>query len=192
MSKVTQVTVRYGRSVQPKPYESKEALLEAVVVADEGKNVSKDEIGAVMRNFIRDVHVALGFEAAEAPVDNSIAEPVKETGKPRTRRTKKQIAEDKAAAEAEKPADEVPVEGDVSDNGGGRETASADVDQFKEPATETKVSDTDLQGAASRAAATHGAAAVKTLMKEFDVARLSELSQEQREAFLAKVDELGS
>ena len=186
MSKVTQVTVRYGRSVQPKPYESKEGLLEAVIVADEGEDVSRAEVEALFGDLISNVHMALDLPMRD-PVANSTDEPPKKTGK--TRRTKKQIAEDKAAeqdkAEAAAaatsgdphPADDVPVEGDeaVEDTG---------------DSTTEGVSDQELQSAAAAAAAKHGAAKVKDLMKEFDVTLLGRLGQKAREMFMVKLDKL--
>ena len=199
MSKVTQVTVRYGRSVQPKPYESKEGFLEAVVVADEGESdgVTQDEVGIIFRSLISDVHVALGLE--EGSVANSADELPKKTRK--TRRTKKQMAQDEAEAAAAaasggshpdgeevksdassaKVADEVPVEGDVA----------AETSEVVSEDSLQEVSDADLQGAASRAAGTYGAAVVKGLMKEFGVTLLGKLEQEKRPAFLTKLDELG-
>ncbi len=199
MSKVTQVTVRYGRSVQPKPYESKEGFLEAVLVADEGENIPQDEIEVVFAGLIASVHEALGLNVA-----NSADEPPKKTRK--TRRTKKQMAQDEAEAaaasgnphsdnvdgekedvideasvEGAKKATEVPVEGD--------EVAHDAVDVVNEKPQE--VDDAELQGAASRAAGTYGAAVVKGLMKEFGVTLLGKLEQEKRSAFLTKLDELG-
>lgn len=194
MSKVTQITVLYGRKIQPKKYEEKHGLLEATVVADEGGEVSQTELIAVFENLISRVHVALGLEEDAPPVANSVDEPGKKTTKTRTRRTKKQIADDKAKAEAEKPADEVPVEGDedgVVDNSG--KEVPEDAESVEESVeTDEGVSDTDLQGAAARAAAAHGTATVKGLMKEFNIARLSELDQDQRLEFLSKLDDLGN
>lgn len=204
MSKVIQITERYSRSVQPKPYESKEAFLEAILVADEGEEISPDEAEGLFSTLIGNVHAALNLPMkgpAEVPVANSTddSEVVK---KNRTRRTKKQIAEDKAKDEAEKAhpalattdpetelpveADEVPVDGDhVVDNSG----KEVPVDGDEAPGG---VSDTDLQSAAAGAAAKHGAAKVKGLMKEFDVTLLGKLDQAKRLEFVSKLDELGA
>ena len=178
MSKVTQVTVRYGRSVQPKPYETKEGLLEAVVIADEGGTVSQEQVGVVMRSLIANVHAALSLEA---PVANSTDEPPKKT---RKTRAKKGVAKpasndptvhpDRDEVKTDAVADEVPVEGDAPGD--------------PQPADE--VSDQELQSAAAGAAAKHGAAKVKGLMKEFDVTLLGKLDQETRVKFLDELEKL--
>ena len=184
MSKVTQVTVRYGRSVQPKPYESKEALIEAVIVADEGESVSQNEGEVVFGNLVNDVHAALGIG-----VGNSVEEPAKKTRKTRTKKT------DKAALEAAEEAtaapvvsDDVPIEGESEPQGGYTPGEEVRVD---EDTNSEGIDDTDLQGIASRAAAKHGAAVIKDLMKEFGIARLGEMSQDQRVSFKEKVEGLG-
>ncbi len=198
MSKVTQVTVRYGRAIQPKPYETKEAMLEAIVVSDPSGEVAPAEIDAVFNNLVDRVHAKLGDAfPAEAPVDNSTEDPPKETAKPRTRRTKKQIAEDKAKAEAAN--DEVPIDGAVDNSGkevpiDGAETVVDEVSIAIAGTTiavdDDTVSDTDLQAASAKAAGTHGTKVVKALMAEFGVALLGKLEQDKRPAFLAKLDEL--
>jgi len=172
--------VRYGRSIQPKPYESKEALLEAHVMADPDGEVNQLEIDAVFKNLVDKVHAVLrgGASAApEAPVDNSAAEPAKKT---RTRRTKQQIADDKAAAEQ---VDEVPIDGapGVVDNSG----KDVPIDGAE---GDSEVSDTDLQSASAKAAAKHGPKKVKELLAEYGVALLGKLTQDQRVGFLVKLD----
>ncbi len=192
MSKVTQVTVRYGRSVQPKPYETKEGLLEAVIIADEGEEVSVSETTTVLAGFIQQVHAALGLmKPAEAPVANSTDEPPKKTRKTRAKKDEKKAGEVSNAGDAylaaeKAKADEVPVEGDaVADTGA--EVVS--VDEVVESTTEG-VSDQELQSVAAAAAAKHGAAKVKDLMKEFGVTLLGKLDQPMRLEFLSKLDEL--
>ncbi len=177
MSKVTQVTVRYGRSVQPKPYEAKEGLLEAVIIADEGEEVTTGETTTVLAGFIQQVHAALGLmKPAEAPVANSTDEPPK-----KTRKTRAKKGEKKAAV-----VDEAPVEGDaVADTGA--EVVS--VDEVVESTTEG-VSDQELQSVAAAAAAKHGAAKVKDLMKEFGVTLLGSLDQAKRLEFVSKLGNL--
>ncbi len=176
MSKVTQVTVRYGRSVQPKPYESKEASLEAVVIADEGGTISQEQVGVVMRSLIYDVHAALGAKPADGPVDNSTDEPPKKTRKTRAKKGEKKPDPEASQEEAKAAAvaDEVPVDGD--------EVATS--------AAVEGVSDQELQSAAAGAAAKHGAAKVKDLMKEFGTILLGKLDQPKRLEFLSKLDEL--
>ncbi len=175
MSKVTQVTVRYGRSVQPKPYETKEGLLEAVIIADEGEEVSVSETTTVLSGFIQQVHAALGLmKPAEAPVANSTDEPPKKT---RKTRAKKPVVVDEKSVEVA-TADEVPVDGDDTTT----ETAVE--------LTVVEVSDQELQSAAAGAAAKHGAAKVKDLMKEFGTILLGKLDQPKRLEFLSKLDEL--
>lgn len=172
MSKVTQVTVRYGRSVQPKPYESKEGMMEAVVVADEGESVTQQQLTAVMSSLIYDVHAALDLPMVAVGVANSPDEPPK-----KTRKTRAKKGEKTAAA-----SDEAPVEGDIIDG------ATVEVEGV-EVVTEG-VSDQELQSAAAAAAAKHGAAKVKDLMKEFDVILLGKLDQPKRLEFLSKLDAL--
>ena len=179
MSKVTQVTVRYGRSVQPKPYETKEGLLEAIIIADEGEEVTTGETTTVLSGFIQQVHAALGLmKPAEAPVANSTDEPPKKTPKTRAKKGAKkpdpEASQEEAEAAAE--ADEVPVDGD--------EVATS--------AAVEGVSDQELQSAAAGAAAKHGAAKVKDLMKEFGVTLLGLLDQPKRLEFLSKLDELNA
>ena len=174
MSKVTQVTVRYGRTVQPKPYESKEGLLEAVIVADEGEDVSRDESIKVFQNLIKEVHVALGL--AEGPVANSTDESPKKTRKTRAKKGSSDPELSQEEAKITAAADEVPVDGD--------EVATS--------AAVEGVSDQELQSAAAGAAAKHGAAKVKELMKEFDVTLLGKLDQAKRLEFMSKLDELSA
>ncbi len=179
MSKVTQVTVRYGRSVQPKPYESKEGLLEAVIVADEGEDVSREEVEALFGDLISNVHAALDLPMV-ASVANSIDEPPKKTRKTRAKKDAKNLAEDVPQGDVptDAVADEVPVDGDEAAGAPGATTES--------------VSDQELQSAAAGAAAKHGAAKVKGLMKEFDVTLLGKLDQPKRLEFMSKLEELGS
>ncbi len=179
MSKVTQVTVRYGRFVQPKPYETKEGLLEAVIIADEGEEVSVSETTTVLSGFIQQVHAALGLlTPAEGSVANSVLEPPKKTRKTRAKKGEKKPDPEASQEEAKAAAvaDEVPVDGD----------------EVVENATDTLefVSDPDLQSAAAGAAAKHGAAKVKDLMKEFGTILLGKLDQPKRLEFLSKLDEL--
>ena len=182
MSKVTQVTVRYGRSVQPKPYESKEGFLEAVIVADEGESesVANEKVESVFAAMINDVHKALKIAGYEQVVGNSVEEPAKKTRKTRTEKT------DKAAAPV--VSDDVPIEGESEPQGGYTPGEEVRVD---EDTNSEGIDDTDLQGIASRAAAKHGAAVIKDLMKEFGIARLGEMSQDQRVSFKEKVEGLG-
>ncbi len=184
MSKVTQVTARYGRSVQPKPYESKEALLEAVLVADEGESVSQAEMQDTFMDLINRVHGALALREG-VPVANKADEPAKKTPKPRAKKGEKKAAVvDEVPITGDMPndpSDEVPVEGEtVTEATGNAEEATVEV-----------VSDQELQSAAAGAAAKHGAAKVKELMKEFDVTLLGRLGQKAREMFLTKLDKLG-
>ncbi len=174
MSKVTQVTVRYRRSIQPKSFESKEGMLEAVVMADEGEQVTQEELAAIFEDLIANVHDAL-----RGGVANSTDEPAKKTRKTRA----------KKGAKADAVADEVPVDGDeVTDTG----VEVVSVDEAVAADTVNEVSDQELQSAAAGAAAKHGAAKVKELMKEFDVTLLGRLGQKAREMFMVKLEELGS
>ncbi len=182
MSKVTQVTVLYGRKIQPKQYEEKHGLLEAVIFADDGEEVTVAETAAVMAGFIQQVHAALGLmKPAEVPVDNSIDEPPKKTRKTRVKKGEKtpdpEAPQEEAKAAA--VADEVPVDGD-------------EVIEAVEETTTEGVSDQELQSAAAGAAAKHGAAKVKDLMKEFNVTLLGKLDQAKRLEFVSKLDELGA
>ncbi len=184
MSKVTQVTVRYGRSVQPKPYETKEGLLEAVIIADEGEEVTVKETTTVLAGFIQQVHAALGLmKPAEVPVANSTDEPAKKSRKTRAKKGDKapdpEASQEEAKAAA--VADEVPVDGDE---------VVEDFNSTDGPTIEG-VSDQELQSAAAGAAAKHGAAKVKDLMKEFGTILLGKLDQPKRLEFLSKLDELG-
>ena len=58
MSKVTQVTVRYGRSVQPKPYESKEGFLEVVLSAEEGEDIPTQDVESVFATNRSGTHIS--------------------------------------------------------------------------------------------------------------------------------------
>ena len=178
MSKVTQVTVRYGRSVQPKPYESKEGLLEAIIVADEGESVTQKELGSIFGDLIANVHSALNLPDGAVVVANKVDEPPKKLRKTRAKKGDKapdpEASQEEAKAAA--VADEVPVDGD--------EVATS--------AAIEGVSDQELQSAAAGAAAKHGAAKVKDLMKEFGVTLLGSLDQAKRLEFVSKLEELGS
>ncbi len=177
MSKVTQVTVRYGRSVQPKPYEVKEGLLEAIIIADEGEEVTTGETTTILSGFIQQVHAALGLmKPAEAPVANSTDEPPKKTRKTRAKKTTANVEDvPQGDVPTDAVADEVPVDGD--------EVATS--------AAVEGVSDQELQSAAAGAAAKHGAAKVKDIMKEFNVTLLGSLDQAKRLEFVSKLGELG-
>ena len=183
MSKVTQVTVRYGRSVQPKPYETKEGLLEAIIIADEGEEVTTGETTTVLSGFIQQVHAALGLmKPAEAPVANSTDEPPKKPRKPRAKKGEKKPDPEASQEEAKAAAvaDEVPVDGDEV----------TVVDEALAEETINEVSDQELQSAAAGSAAKHGAKKVKDLLKEFGVILLGKLDQPMRLEFLSKLDEL--
>lgn len=181
MSRISTVTVRFARRVVPVQYEHAEADITAVIVADDDETVSEDGISTTLAMVRGKVNAALGKGPAKAPETAALApdtaitaettaEPAaaaeEAPAKPkRTRRTKAQIAADKAEEATKAPNDEDPAVMSAAE----------------------EISDADLVKFAAEAAKKHTAPKVKEVMVKFEIARLGELEGSKRAAFIAEL-----
>lgn len=217
MPRVTAIEVGYRRTRQPAQYETAEAEVKVHIAVDEQEAaVDVAAFSSLHLDAIKGVVLSrLGLQAiapiaaaapvvavAEVPtlpaVALATASPAapQSAGEPqkRTRRTKAQIEADNALAAA--PATTPPPETDPSDMTTvvGSPAAQAAVTATPTSAGDKTVTDADLQKAAMTAASRLGQSGpnkVKAVIKEYGVARLSEIvDQGKRREIIAKLGAL--
>ena len=183
MSKVFGVEVTFGRSRQPKDYESVRAEVTLRAEVDDG-----EEFTTVLTDLLAQaagtVYGAVGLTALavkQVPVgetppaqegDPVVEATTEEPAKPkRKRRTKAQMAADKLAAEAT-------GEGPAAD------------EAFDPTAAPTEITDKDLMDAASTLSRKeNGVTKAKKIIQEFGVARLGEIvNQDTRREIVARFE----
>lgn len=192
MSKVFGVEVTFGRSRQPKDYESVRAEVTLRAEVDDG-----EEFTTVLTDLLAQaagtVYGAVGLTALavkQVPVgetppaqegDPVVEATTEEPAKPkRKRRTKAQMAADKLAAEA---TGEGPAADEAFD-------PTADPVADAAPAAPTEITDKDLMDAASTLSRKeNGVTKAKKIIQEFGVARLGEIvNQDTRREIVARFE----
>lgn len=159
MAQIYKVTAHFRRVVQPASYESAEASLTVEASFDEGEYQDGNSLKLLLETkatVLKALNLAPA-KADEAPTEDAGPKPV-EVRKARGR-----------------PAKVEPIPDDWAPT-----TAVA------EPVKEEpkKIPDEDLQKAANAVANKVSAQKVKEVMKDFSVARLGDLKQEDRQKFL--------
>lgn len=210
MAQPTNVTITYRRQVQPAQYESEVAELTGAFTIEDGEDFEQVAYDALTRARVQ-AHRVLGRKEPEvaefAPAFGWLSDPQsgEEAGavieaptngeeKPRRkRRTKAEMEAARAAESNPTPAAAVDMTAAVAVTEDESQPANgSDIDfDITEPVKE--ITGEQLQTAAAakaRALGANGAQMVKKLMAEYQVARLGELAQEKRQAFLARLDAL--
>ena len=209
------LTVFYRRQAQPAQYETEEVRLEGSATVEDGEDFEAVAYDLLTRARIQ-AHRALGLKeptiaefnpafeggwhhmvytaptVAFGDADQVSGDAATTKGTKRKRRTKAEMEAAKAAeAKPEEVAEELPVVEDAAQSAEASKALAGDDFVIGEPEPAAEIDDKQLQADCAAAAKRLGSAEpVKGLMREYKVARLGELAQAQRSAFLAALSEL--
>lgn len=191
MATVTEVSVFYRRQAQPAQYQAEEVRLEGRAAVDDGESWEASAYDLLARARVQ-AHRVLGLkEPAIAPFalafgEEASVEPVAEGEKPKRGRPK---GSGKKAKGEEVPDDPTPAAAADTTVAAGDDVDLSDIDDMISGGEAPKeITDSDLQREVAAFAKSKGTGPVKDLMAEFGVARLGEMPQDKRAAFLERLN----
>lgn len=182
MPQVYEVTARFRRQTQPVQYQAAESelIVKAQFDKDEYQSGGSAQLLAEVQAIVLS---SLGLSAETPAPTSSVATAGQAGPKEEPKPSKTRAKKDAAPAETKPAATSADA---AADMGGPASVSQPAATEGPKPVT-----DEDLQKTASAASQRLGGAGpVKELMKKFGVARLGELPQEKRVAFVAECDAL--
>lgn len=184
MPQIYEITARFRRQTQPVQYQAAESELVVKAQLSEAEYQAGDAaklLHETKTTVLTSLGLAVEATAPAGAASSTAAGAAAGGGEAQPKKVERKKAEKPAATDAKEPAPTSAA--DMSSMDGAGQTPAASKPEG--------VSDEDLQKTASAASQRCGSAAkVKALMKEHGVARLGELPQEKRKAFIEACDGL--